>query len=768
MPPSRLLPDGSATPRLAWFWLLRFPLLGAILLLALPLAARGQGWGLAVAGAFQLRFEEAVAVGALAMALAWSLTATVGLLLTAVPARFGLPPLGAAARQRWRHWQPWLRLVLILPTVVRVLTAAAPTARPLVGLGFVLGLALTATLGRLAARLRGAEDGDGKAVAGDEALQQEDASSRPVTAWGPGYRPRRTHLAAGAMLTLWSLGYLGIGLAFQPVLAPLGCRDFALRFCFPVLGYLLLTATTLAWLLPGLSFLLDHWRLPVLPALALVMLTPLLLFDPGHSFTLLPLPAPRTPAPSPPEALRAWLRPGPCQSAGVGQDPPPLVVVAAAGGGIKAALWTATVLGGLEERLGARFTGSLQAVSAVSGGSLGTVAYLAGLQRRDRPRDATQLRAIRRSLAGGSLRPAFWSLAYADLWRGPAAAAAWAGERWRQPGWAALTRADRAWALERSWAAGLEGMGVATEPTVLGWTAAVAGGCRATPLLNAMAVESGAPLVIAPLRLHAADAGDSLPQLPDQIDLGQINLRPINPAQIDPGAGAAPGGPTGAPAGQALAPGRSSPSFQALADFGEAYPAHDLSWLTAARLSASFPWITPAARAADAAGPVAGDARLGAFHSDGGYFDNYGIVTLVEYLGAVLPAYQQAGGRRVLLISVYSRDCPGPGCQDKQRQATAAVAPADLPGLRGLLAGPLSALINARGATQKVRNLQTLDLLVRRWSGAVDIQRLEFVLEEPLPLSWELTSDQSARLEAVWAAEAQAGAAAVGAFLDGR
>ena len=120
MPPSRLLPDGSTTdgsvtPRLAWLWLLRFPLLGAALLLALPLAAQGQGWGLAVAGTFQLRAEEAVAVGALAMALAWSLTATVGLLLTAVPARFGLPPLGPAARQRWRRWQPWLRLALILP-----------------------------------------------------------------------------------------------------------------------------------------------------------------------------------------------------------------------------------------------------------------------------------------------------------------------------------------------------------------------------------------------------------------------------------------------------------------------------------------------------------------------------------------------------------------------------------------------------------------------------------------------------------------------------
>ena len=104
--------------------------MGAVLLLALPLAARGEGWGLTVAGAFHLRVEEALAVGALAAALARSLVATAGQLLDAAPARYGVAPLGAAGRRRWRVARPWLRLGLVLPMVLRALSVAAPVERP--------------------------------------------------------------------------------------------------------------------------------------------------------------------------------------------------------------------------------------------------------------------------------------------------------------------------------------------------------------------------------------------------------------------------------------------------------------------------------------------------------------------------------------------------------------------------------------------------------------------------------------------------------------
>ena len=55
-----------------------------------------------------------------------------------------------------------------------------------------------------------------------------------------------------------------------------------------------------------------------------------------------------------------------------------LVVVTAAGGGIQAAAWTAQVLAGLDRIYGPDFTRSVGLVSGVSGGSVGTMYYMAG------------------------------------------------------------------------------------------------------------------------------------------------------------------------------------------------------------------------------------------------------------------------------------------------------------------------------------------------------------------------------------------------------
>lgn len=63
----------------------------------------------------------------------------------------------------------------------------------------------------------------------------------------------------------------------------------------------------------------------------------------------------------------------------------PVVVVATAGGGIRAAYWTATVLGEIHDRLarqGVNFAHRVAAISGVSGGSLGATVYL-DLLRQD-------------------------------------------------------------------------------------------------------------------------------------------------------------------------------------------------------------------------------------------------------------------------------------------------------------------------------------------------------------------------------------------------
>lgn len=75
------------------------------------------------------------------------------------------------------------------------------------------------------------------------------------------------------------------------------------------------------------------------------------------------------------DATRIWID----QVPQVETDPPrPLIVVATAGGGIRATHWTIAVLTALEEQI-PNFSRDLFAISGVSGGGLGSVAYIADL-----------------------------------------------------------------------------------------------------------------------------------------------------------------------------------------------------------------------------------------------------------------------------------------------------------------------------------------------------------------------------------------------------
>ena len=89
------------------------------------------------------------------------------------------------------------------------------------------------------------------------------------------------------------------------------------------------------------------------------------------------------------KAVKAWLETEWSRLVAQKQvdDPPlPVVVVATAGGGIRAAYWTVTVLGRLNQIGG--FDRHLFAISGVSGGSVGAAVYravLADLERGQRP-----------------------------------------------------------------------------------------------------------------------------------------------------------------------------------------------------------------------------------------------------------------------------------------------------------------------------------------------------------------------------------------------
>jgi hypothetical protein len=76
-------------------------------------------------------------------------------------------------------------------------------------------------------------------------------------------------------------------------------------------------------------------------------------------------------APSPAQVAKAWQERAPGPDAGESAD---VVIVASAGGGIRAAYWTATVLGALQDCAPA-FRHRLLAISGVSGGSLGATTF---------------------------------------------------------------------------------------------------------------------------------------------------------------------------------------------------------------------------------------------------------------------------------------------------------------------------------------------------------------------------------------------------------
>ncbi len=97
-------------------------------------------------------------------------------------------------------------------------------------------------------------------------------------------------------------------------------------------------------------------------------------------------------------------------------EPVPMVIVATAGGGLRAAYWTAVVLGSLPGELGVdldQFDRHLFAISGVSGGSVGA-AFRTAL--RDQHDDAQALDvAVRTALDRDFLAPTLASLAFVDL-----------------------------------------------------------------------------------------------------------------------------------------------------------------------------------------------------------------------------------------------------------------------------------------------------------------------------------------------------------------
>ncbi|MCA9699344.1 MAG: hypothetical protein KC431_17595, partial [Myxococcales bacterium] len=221
----------------------------------------------------------------------------------------------------------------------------------------------------------------------------EDPRWREILA---GYDDIRGHWVAAVMMGVTLIFYLLGAFVLQP------WREGALVAVFPALGYVLILATLFALVLPGLSFLLDGFRVPTLLAMAVVMLPLQLLFPQDNLFEVTR------------PGISQTLEPATAAQRRLGDEAEPvLVVVASSGGGGQAAVWTSQVFAGLADdgEWGPRVLDSIAAVSTVSGGSVGAMYWVDGYGP-DGPPIAAHRRQIEAAAAGPALEAMSWGVVY--------------------------------------------------------------------------------------------------------------------------------------------------------------------------------------------------------------------------------------------------------------------------------------------------------------------------------------------------------------------
>ena len=418
-----------------------------------------------------------------------------------------------------------------------------------------------------------------------------------------------------------------------------------------------------------------------------------------------------------------------------------LVVIAASGGGIQASGWTAQVLGGLQEELGSSFTDATGLISSVSGGAVGTMYFLDAFdQTKGHPTDenSDQLQQKKSSdensllFNNQALNKVFknstqdwldavgWGIASPDVSR--------------ITGWGALSVDrfdDRGYALEHDWQTKMSNPKNIT--TLEDWRVKSINGEIPIPVFNATLVEDGRRFLISPLKLIEGNIKELVEKNGDDKVL----------------------------------------------DFRTLYPCYDLNVTTAARLSASFPYVSPLPRnypnisydlskennfcqenESDQENNRENEKKFFAnYHvADGGYFDNSGLFTAVELISKDLDYIDKEQGesktrksiikelniKRILLLEINASPESQLGKGSK--------------GDRGWfveLIGPLTAAYTVRDSTQISRNLKEVELLKKlEKNPKVDVDIESFTIFFPegynQPLSWRLTKQQKKNMKLAW------------------
>jgi hypothetical protein len=664
---------------LTWIYLLRFPLLMALVLVALPVIAWFTEARSLLQNLFDLNSRRIFVVSLTAFLAAWSVMVTTRLARLYGAIRFRVAPAGIRSKLKWRNVFAWSALAWPV-TIGAVWQSTDGFAWKLSGvsLGFLGALTLlcgAALVQKLVVNFDVSQHAPDLLIPARVPGAQRlfDRARRRPPLFNPSpqaaellrkipgdlgrgyidYQDRTSglpllsgHISAATLFILFLLVYLVVGYLASP------WRGWSMGI--PSLAYVLLLLTMLNWGLSGITFFLDRYRIPVLMTVGVWLFITSQFSASDYYYDLRQLKT-QTANPQPTAPVEARRK---------------VIVVAANGGGIQAAAWTAQVLTGLELQCRAElkdkpreFGRTLRLISAVSGGSVGAMYFTNAWRGPDGLADDAVLGNVVEQAMSSSLDQVAWGLVYPDLMRSffPFA-------------WA-TRETDRGQALERAWR-----MEAGLTETLLDWRAGVREGWRPATIFNATIVDTG-----------------------ERLTFSTSDLRPVSR-----------GGRT----------------------FSELFPDSDIPITTAVRLSATFPFVTPAARA-NAFDPVAAKYHV----VDGGYYDNYGTASLAEWLDAAFenPAY---GFTDVLVLLVR---CSPTGI---------GVEPEESRGWFYQSFAPFSTLLHVRNAGQLSRSEVELDLLQRAWrAGRRNIEILPFQFSGEPPLSWHLTAGQKQNIRDEWPRE---------------
>ena len=409
----------------------------------------------------------------------------------------------------------------------------------------------------------------------------------------------------------------------------------------------MLILTNTCWLLASISYLFDNWRIPLSAIFIIFALAGSIVGDSSdHVYPLRACADNCQPTVNAIDILD--------QSEG---NP---IIVATSGGGILASAWTARVLGELERANPGKFSSSIRLISAVSGGSVGTMYFI------NRLRKEPQLEpdGLFDDAARSSLDAVAWGLTYSDSLR---------TFRWYRSIFG--QQRDRAQAMRNEWTRKhpvLDNEGLSF------WQAGQtlsSGNKMPAIIFNSTVDETGERFLFANYKVNIQKSG---------VD----GVR----------------------------------EFFGVKDFfNEFLRKTDIDIKTAVSLSAAFPYVSPAARA-----DTSDQSKW--FHLvDGGYYDNYGVASALDFLKDA--DANNPPNRPIMVVLIEATPA---------KYYTQQARPDRSWGFQ--LIAPPTGLIGMWQIAARARNSASLD-----WMKTINnnFKVVHFVYEgEDYPTSWHLTKKQ--------------------------